>query len=292
MRTVNFCPACGDKNYKVVKSQNAEVVRRFKSYSKKKYNGLLDSWLKEITLGIYGCSNCGHHWYCQIPSERQLMKMYAEGRLLKDPNPKEMRTPKPYMVSEMKRLRRLFPNLKSPSLLDFGSGFGGWAKAAKDVGFEVWAFEPSVSRAKEKDTDFIQIYDLATVSGKKFDAINIEQVLEHLPNPCRTLREIRAYCHENTVVRLTTPNLYRSYEGDDLWSSWPYDGVRAHTMAPFEHLQGFTPESLRQLIIRSHFQSLSYKERGLNYWKLTLRNYLCKRNPKLGQTLALAKLKT
>ena len=49
------------------------------------------------------------------------------------------------MVKEMQKLKLLVGKDK-PTLLDYGSGFGRWARAAVEAGFEVIAFEPSNKR--------------------------------------------------------------------------------------------------------------------------------------------------
>ena len=67
-----------------------------------------------------------------------------------------------------------------------------------------------------------------------------EQVLEHVPNPAEVLRALRECCTPETVVRIAVPNILRAWEGRGFWKVWPFDGQRPHTLAPFEHLHGFS----------------------------------------------------
>jgi hypothetical protein len=100
------------------------------------------------------------------------------------------------------------------------------------------------------------------LDGSQFDAINLEQVLEHVPDPLVTLDRIKPLCHARTVIRITVPNINRSAEGKRIWQEWPFNGRRMHIMAPFEHLHGFTPDSLSELVRRAQFFALS----GATLW--------------------------
>ena len=146
---------------------------------------------------------------------------------------------------------------RSPRLLDFGSGFGRWARAAARAGFQVHAYEPSTARGAESVDEFTLVHDLAEIDGMKFDAINLEQVLEHVPAPLDTLHQIRAYMEPNSILRIRVPNITRSLEGPEIWRVWPYDGTHVHVMAPFEHLHGFTPESFIALSRRADLRVIS-----------------------------------
>jgi SAM-dependent methyltransferase len=134
-----------------------------------------------------------------------------------------------------------------PMLLDYGSGYGQWARAAVAAGFDVVAFEPSRSRGadvKAQAAGFAVVHNLNDIGLRQFDAINLEQVLEHISAASEALSELLTWTTPRTVLRVATPNLLRCPEGDKLYETWPYDGTRAHTLAPFEHVNGFTPMSL------------------------------------------------
>ena len=57
-------------------------------------------------------------------------------------------------------------------------------------------------------------------------------------------------------MRITVSNILRCIEGEKIWEEWPFDGTRAHTMAPFEHLHGFVPCSLSNLIERAGYEEI------------------------------------
>ncbi|WP_208539344.1 class I SAM-dependent methyltransferase [Algihabitans albus] len=251
MREICICPACTNPLSRVVAEATAEARERFIAFSGKKYRGLMDPWLDQFALRVRQCGGCGHAWYAQQPSHDQLMAMYDASQPLRPGEAKH--EPSPSMRREMARLRRLSP-AQTPTLLDYGAGSGRWAAAAVETGFRVTAFEPSRTRTQERH-GIIVIHELDDLAGP-FDVVNLEQVLEHLPDPASVLSDIRGLCRDRTVVRITVPNLRRAPEGTDLWRVWPFDGSRPHTLAPFEHLHGFTPESLSILIGRAGFRPL------------------------------------
>ena len=288
---INNCPACrSNKSSKVVTLDN-DKKENYLKFSALKYDHFIDSWLEMLDVTIDNCVECGHHRYREQPSEEMLSNMYENGMTLLPHEIGDRRKPSLKMIREMHRLKKIL-NLKVPKMLDYGSGFGRWARAASSVGFNVTAYEPSLERGSEDNNiDFTLVHDLNNLNNQLFDVINLEQVLEHVPDPLLLLKELQAYCKPSTIVRITVPNILRCPEGRDIWKDWPYDGRRVHTMAPFEHLQGFTPNSLKAVARRAGFKSVINLYVLLQYPTEMLRSYVGQFIPKLGQTFLLLKLK-
>ena len=291
VKKIDCCPICHTlKNPVSVASINEHARNQYLVYSKIKYNGFIDDWLEQLELTIDHCPNCGHYWYREQPDQLMLNDMYESGRPLHPEKAKNDRAASPKMIAEMSRLMRLAVK-PEPKLLDYGSGFGRWARAAINVGFKVTAYEPSEERGVEKsEIDFTLVHNVSDLENQLFDAINLEQVLEHVPDPVELLKELHGYCTPNTLVRITVPNILRCPEGGNIWNEWPYNGQRAHTMAPFEHLHGFTPNSLKTVAIRAGFKSVNNLYVWVQYPKEMLRSYIGKLFPKFGQTFLLIKI--
>ena len=288
---IKCCPACSSSNSYEVVALNSNRKQSYLMFSKVKYNHFIDDWLIEIDIAIDACSDCGHHRYREQPNNEMLFEMYDRGRPLLPQSINNRKEPTSKMVQEMKRLRKI-TNIVSPKLLDYGSGFGKWARAATKSGFTVTAYEPSRERGIENnDIDFILVHNVASLKNQFFDVINLEQVLEHIPNPLELLKELHVYCKPNTIVRIAVPNILRCPEGKHIWNEWPYDGRRVHTMAPFEHLQGFTPNSLQKIADSAGFSSINSLDAWLQYPIEMLRRYIGKIFPKLGQTFLLLRIK-
>ena len=289
VKLVSHCPACESERHERRVVMDDSRRERYRNFSEIKYGGLIDDWITQLQPEIVACLDCGHHWYLRQPSSEQLSLMYASGRRLL--SGAVLQEPTKEMLAEMQRLLKLTGKVQ-PQLLDFGSGFGRWARAAARAGFRVHAYEPCEARGADKPLDeFILVHNLSKIAGTRFDAINLEQVLEHVRDPSETLDIISSFITEDTVLRIRVPNLLRPPEGASIWTDWPYDGKRVHAMAPFEHLHGFTPSSLVNLIKRSGYELLPLKKIWRNYTSLSIRNLVGKVYPKAAQTMVLAKLK-
>lgn len=253
MNTVTTCSACGGLAAQIVAALDDESRERFRLFSDLKYGGLLSDWLLTVPPVVMQCDGCGHCWYRHQPDPNELGSMYAAGRPLGG-TAKTVLEPSSAMLQKMTVLRSMLGRrLGKPALLDYGSGSGRWARAAMRAGFEVTAFEPSAVRSHSDDVPFALVHDLALLRGQRFAAIQLEQVLEHVPDPMAVLVDLKAYCEPDVLLRITVPNILRSPEGSALWDLWPFDGTTPHTLAPFEHLHGFTPNSLDRLLSRAGY---------------------------------------
>jgi SAM-dependent methyltransferase len=288
---IKNCPACGSKNISKVVSLDDKRKNSYLIFSELKYNQFLDDWLELLDIAIYGCSDCGHHNYKEQPSNEMLSAMYENGEALLPETSINRREPTAKMIHEMNKLKKIL-NIKNPKLLDYGSGFGAWARAASGIGFDVTAFEPSQERGSEnKPMDFNLIHHEDELIGQFFDIINLEQVLEHIPDPVVLLKKLKVYCKPNTLLRISVPNILRCPEENNIWNDWPYDGRRVHTMSPFEHLHGFTPKSLNKVSQRAGFRVVNNLSAWTQYPKEMLRRYVGKIFPRLGQTFLILKIK-
>lgn len=286
MKSVDECPACSSMRFKRQVAIDSNNRGRFLQFSKLKYEGLLDDWLDELRPEIAACDDCGHHWYVRQPSPDQLALMYSVGRPLLPGT--VSREPAPEMMAEMRRLKRL-SGKATPRLLDFGSGFGRWARAAARAGFCVYAYEPSEARGAEQVDEFTLVHDLNDIAGMRFDVINLEQVLEHVSDPIETLKLLKPHFLDGAVLRVSVPNILRPPERYGLWLDWPYNGRAVHIMAPFEHLHGFTPKSLGLVLVRAGYVLMDIQRLAHVYPTNAVRRIVGHFFPQFGQTLALAK---
>jgi hypothetical protein len=251
---IDECPACAQGRGTVVAQLDTASRERFLAFSAVKFGGLLDDWLESVPPVVMHCPRCDHHWYRHQPSPERLALMYASGRRLGNGPPPSVQ-PSGDMRREMQRLHRLCGGLPGLRLLDFGAGSGRWSRAACDAGFEVAAFEPSASRSDSGHDRYELVHELGQLTGRRFDTIQLEQVLEHVPSPFDTLTLLRSLCRPGTVLRITVPNLWREAKAGPIWSRWPWDGESVHVLAPFEHLHGFSARSLDALLARSGYRS-------------------------------------
>ena len=88
----------------------------------------MDDWPDRIEIVIDKCPNCGHHWYREQPDPEDLALMYDAAGPLHPNNTNSDKSPSLAMIKEIEKLARLSNGGRR--LLDYGSGFGRWARAA------------------------------------------------------------------------------------------------------------------------------------------------------------------
>ena len=126
-------------------------------------------------------------------------------------------------------------------LLDLGCGLGGYSKRLAERGFEVVAFDVAaeyVERARALGVDARQ-YDgeRLPLDDDSVDTVFLLEVIEHLEDPARLLREARRVARRNVLV--TTPNCTQSFD--------PVPVEFSHIL-DVDHRQFFTEASLRELL--------------------------------------------
>jgi SAM-dependent methyltransferase len=89
----------------------------------------------------------------------------------------------------------------------------------------------------------------ALAAGDKFDCITMFEVIEHLPNPIETLKEIAGLLGPAGVLALSTPNCERpgAREGRPI-NIW---------FCPPLHISYFTAETLRRSLAEAGFKTLA-----------------------------------
>ena len=291
MRTINLCPACAEDCSEIVASLDAQNAVLFARFDDLKYGGLLSKWAESIPPVVSRCRVCGHCWYLNQPEQEQLSIMYAEAKSLTS-GLHVSREANEYMRQEMRRFMKLLGSYEyPPTLLDFGSGHGRWSRAAVLEGFLVTAYEPSLERGSENDTPFELVHSSDELKNRKFDTIQLEQVLEHVPDPLVTLKKLRDLCKPHTVIRITVPNLLRDQDGEKVWTTWPFDGEKPHFLAPFEHLHGFTPTSLDRLLKRAGYRNIhpirELRHSSLNFLRRKIAPYASKLSTTLRFTVPI-----
>lgn len=137
---------------------------------------------------------------------------------------------------------------KRGSLLDVGAGAGLFLERARARGWEVAGVEPApfgVSFARR----FLNIelfqgpLSDSPFEEESFDAIVLQDVIEHVPSPKEVLKKVYRLLKTGGVVMITTPN-YQSISRALYRSNWSL-------ISPGEHLSLFRPKTLRKALDKS-----------------------------------------
>jgi SAM-dependent methyltransferase len=94
--------------------------------------------------------------------------------------------------------------------LDVGCGGGSYLYRLKQWGWKVYGVEPSATGTEQSRSLGLSVHQGQVEDAKfpagYFDVARLNHVLEHLPDPRKTFREIHRILKTDGVVYLTLPN--------------------------------------------------------------------------------------
>ena len=135
---------------------------------------------------ISKCSQCGFVYVSRIPiveDGKVLGEYYSGDENEIDANKKRYAAVTEFLLDEIGKLKR------PGKLLDLGCGYGFFLEKARDAGWEVYGTDLSeIAVEYVRRHHGISNVECAELSnelfpGVKFDAINLTNVLEHVPSP-------------------------------------------------------------------------------------------------------------
>ena len=134
-------------------------------------------------------------------------------------------------------LRQIVPN--ASSMLDVGCGEGFALAYFKKQGWQVKGFDFSQAGLKAQNPDCLEalcvgdvfaLLDAEVISGRKYDVIWIQNVLEHVLEPLGLLASLHSIVSDGGVVLVTVPNdvtflqkeaLLRGHIDHEFWVATP-----------------------------------------------------------------------
>jgi len=143
---------------------------------------------------------------------------------------------------------------KNTSILDIGCG---WAQALlffKKKGLECYGFDPAIEAVqygckKGLNIKHAGLEGMDVFEGKKFDIVTMFNVLEHLADPVKALKQIKKILKPKGILVVDVPNEFNDFQlaGRDTHN------LKNWWIAPPNHLNYFSKDSLVKLL-----ESLSF----------------------------------
>jgi SAM-dependent methyltransferase len=132
-------------------------------------------------------------------------------------------------------------------LLDFGCGNGEFVEQCRLYGFTAAGVDRSTARMERNRG---RIYpDLQALNGQLFHVVTLFEVLEHLEAPRPTLEALAPLLLPGGLLILETPD---ASGVRDINSFRDYQMIH-----PLDHINGFTPSTLRSFAERLGFQAIT-----------------------------------
>lgn len=146
-------------------------------------------------------------------------------------------------------------------LLDVGCGSGGWLSDMRDLGWEVRGLDfdadaVAVAARRGLEVDYGPL-GAQRYPDESFDAITLNHVIEHLPDPFETLAECRRILKPGGHLIVITPN------SSSLGHRFFKEAWRG--LEPPRHLHLFGPRSLRAGLKRAGFSKFDVRTVSSDY---------------------------
>jgi SAM-dependent methyltransferase len=253
------CPNCGNTHATAVwsgKYSDADVQRMLDLFA---YSVDTAKALGESVFALLACNDCGLRYHSQVLDDASVSVVYSDWTdqqqidrfhaLHGVGNPVEDGIRRTKMALRMQKLAatRFAGPLR---WLDFGCGNGGTLAVGRALGFEMIGVEPSATRRAEAERVGVPVFaSLDAMEGElkgRFHAVSMEQVLEHLTDPLGTLRVLHERMEDGAVLHVAVP--------DCSGTEQPTDFDSFHKVQPIEHVNAFTPATLRSICEAAGFQ--------------------------------------
>lgn len=153
-------------------------------------------------------------------------------------------------VEELLLVLHLFDRPPSDiAVLDFGAGWGRWARLARGLGCDASAVESVAKLAEHIRANGIEVLDLDALPSNAFQFVNSEQVFEHLSEPREPLRLLARALADDAWLKINVPQGHdieaRLRRGE--WAAPRRTPGSLVAVAPLDHLNCFTTRALEAL---------------------------------------------
>jgi 2-polyprenyl-3-methyl-5-hydroxy-6-metoxy-1,4-benzoquinol methylase len=211
---------------------------------------------------VVKCKGCSLHSLFPIPSGTELESIYEDYAKKGDRINVEKLRIKDIYPNKIDLIRKYKPETKT--MLDIGSGLGGFASVAKKSGFEVTGLEPQKEQCDMANelfhvdlycTNFEKFY---YQDRKKYDVVHLHHVLEHVRDPKGTLLGIREKLNENGILILEVPNQFFSLK-TELYAKLGKANFEK-SLNPYHHIYFFSPYTLKKMLLKTDFKILELND--------------------------------
>jgi SAM-dependent methyltransferase len=258
------CDLCGINEFKLLLK-----TRDYRFGRKKKYS-------------VVKCNKCGLIYLNPRPTKKILYSQYKKNYSPGDRNSlKTFLKNKSYWKEKLRPywyryigFYSVFDLNEKGTFLDIGCASGDTLEFARKKGLDVYGVELNprfVQICKDKKLNvYCGFVEDVIFPANMFDVIWMSQVLEHLPSPKSTLKEMKRILKPEGKIYIFCPNA-RSYLlkiFGKYWNGW---------FVPY-HLYTFTEETIRLLAVRSGIYLESFStSTPINHFIVSLKSYICGR---------------
>ena len=214
-----------------------------------------DYTVSQESFNILSCKSCGFKFTNPRPDNSVLGSYYKAESYVSHTNSKKGLVNKLYHAVRnytiKSKIKLVSSSVSRGTILDYGCGTGMFLNACNISGWEVYGMEPDDNARKmsiEKGLDVFSDKDKVSdrIADKKFDAITLWHVLEHVTDMNETLSFFKSKLKDSGVLIIAVPN-HVSYDAQYYKEFWAaYDVPR--------HLHHFDINSMSSLVEKAGFK--------------------------------------
>ena len=170
-------------------------------------------------------------------------------------------------------VKRIFKFKKQGKFLDIGCSAGFILEAAREKGFEVFGVDisPLALKFAREELNIFEIYlslEDSHFPDRFFDVITMYNLLEHIPDPVKLLKEVSRIAKEDSLIEIWTPDIGHR-RARRMGSQW-------NNIFP-EHLYYFTLDTLKKALEKANLNI--YKNQftlkdGLKVYAVPVKKYI------------------
>lgn len=219
-----------------------------------------DHTVSQENFNIVSCKTCGFKFTNPRPENYIIGDYYKAEAYVSHTNTSKGLINKLYHLVRTYTLKKKIKLIRSyvsrGTILDYGCGTGMFLSACKDAGWETFGIEPSDNARKIASKDNINLFPdkvtmLDYIKDKRFDAITLWHVLEHVTDMEDTLSFFKSGLTQNGILIIAVPN-HISYDARYYKEYWAaYDVPR--------HLHHFELKSMKTLLNNHGFMLVETK---------------------------------
>lgn len=206
-----------------------------------------DHAISQESFSVCKCANCNFLFTNPRPDQQHIGQYYESDNYISHQDSASNLTNFVYKIVRKITLKQKVSWINEFSktkgkLLDFGCGTGHFLQAAQNDGWKVTGFEPNpTALSKARDKMNLKVYEKISdlENEKKFDAITLFHVLEHVHDLEQTMKLLFSKLKQRGNLYIAVPN-FNSYDSMLYKENW------ASLDVP-RHLYHFTRETMEKL---------------------------------------------
>lgn len=247
------CPVCSSRDLQILYEEPFTEGATWQFIARYYAGAVPQEALECGSFSIAHCNGCAFIFQREVLNNAGMQKLYDEWICNEKSRSKQVDSTDQNAAEIANQVQVITDLVGRPAskcqVLDVGMGWGNWCQMAQAHGYQAFGLELSRVRQEHAQKRGVTVIETLDSQESRFDFVNCEQVLEHVPHPRQLLETIRDVLRPGGVTRISVPNargIKRKIES----GQWRPAKDCIH---PLEHINAFTNKTLRHCMEHTGF---------------------------------------